>query len=250
MTEDLFEGVAADALAAAEEQQASKAAQREAAALEVAEKARLREEGLAVFRVAVDDASEASAVFEARRRDVYLEALRLHEEHGVSWKDLASVAGKTPEALIKGSNARSMDRPTIPAPKLGTPAVKAQYGVPYVHSAVYHAVLAFKRQVRLLSANQLFITVRIFSAFFMAIVFGGLYYQVIAPPSPWPLRVRPVGRPAFCRLLFSNGIITGSSSGCCVAAGRRQRWAQQVWALPQCRDAAPVRQHLGDVGRG
>jgi hypothetical protein len=92
--------------------------------------------------------------------------------------------------------SRSMDRPTIPAPKLGTPAVKAQYGVPYVHSAVYHAVLAFKRQVRLLSANQLFITVRIFSAFFMAIVFGGLYYQVIAPPSPWPLRVRPVGRPA------------------------------------------------------
>ena len=68
MTEDLFEGVAGEALAAAEEQQATKAAQREAAALEVAEKARLREEGLAVFRVAVDDASEASAVFEARRR--------------------------------------------------------------------------------------------------------------------------------------------------------------------------------------
>ena len=111
MTEGLFEGVAADALAAAEEQQATKAAQREAAALEVAEKARLREEGLAVFRVVVDDASEASALFDARRRDVYAEAYRLHEEHGVSWKDLAAVAGKTPEALIKGSNARNVHRP-------------------------------------------------------------------------------------------------------------------------------------------
>jgi hypothetical protein len=145
--------------------------------------------------------------------------------------------------------ARSMDRPTMPAPKPGTPAVKAQYGVPYVHSAVYHAVLAFKRQVRLLSSNQLFITVRIFSAFFMAIVFGGLYYQVIAPPFPWPLRLRSSGS-AGLPPAFSNGIMTESTSGCCVAAGRRQRWAQQVWALPQCRDAAPVRQHLGDVGRG
>ena len=111
MTEDLFDGVAGEALAAAEEQQSTRAAQREAAALEVAEKAQLREEALDVFCVAVNDATEASALFDARRRDVYLEAYRLHEEHGVSWKDLAAVAGKTPEALIKGSNARSMYRP-------------------------------------------------------------------------------------------------------------------------------------------
>ncbi len=111
MNEDLFEDVAAETLAAAETQKASKAAQREASALEVAEKARLREEAFDVFRVAVNVASEASSVFNARRKDVYLEALRLHEEHGVSWKDLAAVAGKTPEALIKGSNARTVHRP-------------------------------------------------------------------------------------------------------------------------------------------
>jgi ABC-type multidrug transport system ATPase subunit len=64
-----------------------------------------------------------------------------------------------------------------PPPTLTTPAARAQYGVPYVHSAWAHASSVLFRQVRLLSANSLFVFIRIFSAFFMAVVFGGLYWQ-------------------------------------------------------------------------
>ena len=44
-------------------------------------------------------------------------------------------------------------------PVLATPAARAQYGVPYVHSAFAHARSLFFRQVRLLTANGLFMFV-------------------------------------------------------------------------------------------
>ena len=68
-------------------------------------------------------------------------------------------------------------RASVSLPPLATPAAVAQWGQPYVKSAWFHASSLLARQARLLTANSLFMFVRIFSAFFMAIVFGGLYYQ-------------------------------------------------------------------------
>lgn len=76
---------------------------------------------------------------------------------------------------LRVHNLRSQG--ATPPPTLTTPAARAQYGVPYVHSAWAHATSVLSRQVRLLSANSLFVFIRIFSAFFMAVVFGGLYWQ-------------------------------------------------------------------------
>jgi ABC-type multidrug transport system ATPase subunit len=76
---------------------------------------------------------------------------------------------------LRAHNLRSQG--ATPPPTLTTPAARAQYGVPYVHSAWAHASSVLSRQVRLLSANSLFVFIRIFSAFFMAVVFGGLYWQ-------------------------------------------------------------------------
>jgi hypothetical protein len=111
MNEDVFEGVAAETLAAAKAQKASKAAQREASALDAAEKARMREEALDVLREAVRKFSEASSLLERKRILMYGRARDLHNDHGVSWKDLAVVVGKTPEALIKGSGSRGGLKP-------------------------------------------------------------------------------------------------------------------------------------------
>ncbi len=76
---------------------------------------------------------------------------------------------------LRAHNLRGKD--ATPPPVLTTAAARAQYGLPYVHSALVHARSLLARQVRLLSANSLFVFIRIFSAFFMAVIFGGLYWQ-------------------------------------------------------------------------
>ena len=87
----------------------------------------------------------------------------------------AAMAAAWQASPLRAHNLRA-DKGAQP-PALTTPAARAQYGVPYVHSALSHASSLLARQVRLLSANSLFVFIRIFSAFFMAIVFGGLYWQ-------------------------------------------------------------------------
>lgn len=54
---------------------------------------------------------------------------------------------------------------------------RAQYGQPYVHSSWAHVGALLKRQVLLMKRNMLFVGFRMFSAIFMSIVFGGMYYQ-------------------------------------------------------------------------
>ena len=100
-------------------------------------------------------------------------------------------------------------------PALTTPAARAQYGVPYVHSALVHARSLLARQVRLLSANSLFVFIRIFSAFFMAVVFGGLFWQggVDDGLNKYGLYLNCVMQLLFTNISEMSGAVEGKVSG-------------------------------------
>ena len=61
--------------------------------------------------------------------------------------------------------------------ELVTPAARAQYGRAHQHSSLVHLGLLVARQFKLMARNKFFLGFRVFSALFMSVVFGGLYYQ-------------------------------------------------------------------------
>ena len=115
-------------------------------------------------------------------------------------------------------------------PALTTPAARAQYGVPYVHSALTHARSLLARQVRLLSANSLFVFIRIFSAFFMAVVFGGLYWQggVDDGLNKYGLFLNCVMQLLFCNISEMSGAVEGKY----IAYRQVANGVHPGWAFP------------------
>ena len=61
--------------------------------------------------------------------------------------------------------------------ELTTPASRAQYGRAHQHSSLEHLGILVGRQFKLMARNKFFLGFRVFSALFMSVVFGGLYYQ-------------------------------------------------------------------------
>ena len=61
--------------------------------------------------------------------------------------------------------------------ELSTPAARAQYGRAHQHSDFVHLSILVGRQFKLMARNKFFLGFRVFSALFMSVVFGGLYYQ-------------------------------------------------------------------------
>ena len=115
-------------------------------------------------------------------------------------------------------------------PTLTTAAAKAQYGQPYVHSGAVHALSLLHRQWRLLTANKLFMFMRIFSALFMAILFGGLYYQgdVNDGLNKYGLFLNCV-----MQLLFTNiSEMSGAVEGKYIAYRQVANSVHPAWAFP------------------
>jgi hypothetical protein len=70
-----------------------------------------------------------------------------------------------------------MAAPADPPIQLDSDFAMAQYGHAYAHGVWQHVRLLLSRQFLLMSRNKLFLGMRMFSACFMAIIFGGMYYQ-------------------------------------------------------------------------
>ena len=81
-------------------------------------------------------------------------------------------------AWKKSDLYKQLMKPLEPAPIiLDNDYTRAQYGKKFVHSIGEHVLYCIERQFTLLLRNKVFIFFRLFSACFMAIVLGGMYYQ-------------------------------------------------------------------------